>query len=168
MIFPSAQISFGTGSLLGYTPWHSVDQVHIVAAAEPPSESGEKSKLQQQQLAVKRLVGTLSAKAVFGGTDADGSGGVDKAELKAALKAHANVTVEGSDLDELFALMDTDGSGEIDAREFEAAFYAARLEGGVDIYIPMTAGSRAEIPKLESPEFKKSMLYGWRPELELV
>ena len=35
-VYPVAQIRFGTGSLIGYRPWHSGSHIHIMAAIEPP------------------------------------------------------------------------------------------------------------------------------------
>lgn len=57
------------------------------------------------------------------------------------------------------------------AQEFDAAFYASRLAGGVDVYIPVGEGGPLKIKKeerlhrvayLESVAFKKRLLEGWR------
>ena len=166
MVYPSAQMSFGKGSLLGYLPWHSTVQLHIVAAAEPPSAA----KPTRQASLIKQVVGALGASEAFREVDADGSGGVSKEELAATLRKQAKMEVDPVELDELFSLMDTDGSGDISAKEFDAAFYAARLAGGVDVYIPFPAakGVGEMIAKYEGEAFKQALLHGWRKPVELM
>mgnify|MGYP005686855385 CR=1 FL=1 len=64
------------------------------------------------------------------------------------------------------------GAEVIDAKELDAAFYAARLAGGIDIYVPVLPGGGptklkkedvgAEVAYLESEAFKMHVLHGWR------
>ena len=44
---------------------------------------------------------------------------------------------------------------------WESAFYAARLAGGVDVYIPASNFSY-KVEDLESDAFKQRLLHGWR------
>ena len=61
-------------------------------------------------------------------------------------------------------------AGDISATEFDAAFYAARLAGGVDVYIPFpqAAGVGEMIQKYESDAFKQTLLHGWHKPAELT
>ena len=60
-------------------------------------------------------------------------------------------------------MVDVDDSGEIDTAEFDAAFYAARLSGGIDIYIPSISRDKGlSVGHLESDEFRQKLLHGWK------
>ena len=90
-----------------------------------------------------------------------------------ALRAN-EVQASPSEIDEIFAVLKReDSSGEIDGSEFESAFCAARLAGGIDVYVPVaTGGPRqltredlpAEMAYLESAKFKQKLLFGWTPK----
>jgi len=172
MVYPSAQIRFGRGAVIGYTPWHSATQIHIVAAAENPSGTAPagdgpveatpkaRPKPQRQGSLIKRVVGALDPRAAFDEADSDSSGSVSREELFRVLRDQAKVSVDPAEMEELFYLFDKDGSGDIDAKEFEAAFYAMRLAGGVDVYVPLS--SSKQVAHVEGPAFKESLLHGWR------
>jgi hypothetical protein len=46
--FPIAQIRFGGGSLIGYCPWHSSHEVHIVPSMEPHGPDAEPVQVSSQ------------------------------------------------------------------------------------------------------------------------
>jgi hypothetical protein len=158
-VYPSAQIHFGSGTLLGYTPWHGSNQIHIVAAVEDDAANAvEPPLLRQQQRHVRRLVGSLASATAFELADADRSGDITKAELISAL-AKVNVELSDREADELFLSLDKDASGGIDQSEFESAFYAARLAGGVDIYVPATSpAAKDKLAHWRSAEFKQTLI----------
>ena len=83
------------------------------------------------------------------------SAGAPPGPLRPAVCLRAQVPAR--EADEIFASIDTDGSGEIDAKELSVAFYAARLAGGVDIYVPLNKSAA-----LGTAAFKHKMLHGWR------
>lgn len=78
---------------------------------------------------------------MFEDLDADGSGGVDPAELATAL-ADMGVAMPRADLDRLFAVADADGSGAIDFEEFASLGLALMREHGVRI-LPAAAPTAA-------------------------
>jgi Ca2+-binding EF-hand superfamily protein len=53
--------------------------------------------------------------------DLDGSGQLDKFEIKAGYKEFYNKALTKKELDDMFALLDTDGSGYIEYTEFVIA-----------------------------------------------
>ena len=176
-VWPAPQIRFTTGgSLIGYSPWNGGPAGFlVVAGAEPPDATGaphSKPPLARAYSTIKKVVGAFGdADRALATHDTDKSGTLSKGEFAAAL-SKSRVTVDDAEVDELFARMDTDGNGEIDAKEFDAAFYAARLAGGIDLYLPVIPGGgpmklrkedvAAEVAYLESDAFKANVLYGWR------
>ena len=75
--------------------------------------------------------------------------------------------LSAQEVDGMFELLDKNASGSIDAKKFDAAFYAARLAGGIDVYIPVPKkmGGRPQhqmVAHLESDEFRHTLLHGWR------
>ena len=132
-----------SGSLIAYSPWNGGPAgLLAVAGAEPPEQPGapRAQGLSRTQSAIKRLVGAFGdvGTALYA-HDTDGSGSLHKAEFVAALERN-RVAVDEAEVDELFSKLDVDGNGEIDASEFDAAFYAARLAGGMDVYLPVIPG----------------------------
>ena len=148
--------------------------MHIVASMEPPgrdagpaSPSGHlKPQVMRRASYMKRMVGSLDTATAFQRHDADGSGAISRSELCAALMT-AGLELDEQEIDGMFELLDKDASGSIDAEEFDAAYYAARLAGGIDIYIPVIQKmgwlpQQAMVAHLESDVFKQTLLYGWR------
>lgn len=166
-----AQIRFCKGRLIGYTPWHSGPDVHVVAAVEPPGTA--KPPLAKQQSTIKKLAGAFgNASGAFEEYDTDASGTLSRAEFEAALR-QKGVVAGIEEVDEIFSRLDTDGNSTLELREFETAFVAARLAGGVDVYVPVQKGGpmklkQSDVPTrvayLESEAFKQKLLYGWRGE----
>lgn len=168
-VFPVVQMRFAPGTLLGYIPWHSGPHMHIVPSVEPPATP---SMIRPDKaVAIKGAVGAFAdSKMAFAAIDADASGTISRDEFETALRLN-KVPVEAAELDDIFAQLDTDNSGELDAREFDSAFYAARLAGGIDVYIPVTPGGpkklkktdlKTQIAYIESDAFKKKLLHSWR------
>lgn len=87
--YPTAQITFGAGSLIGHRTWHSGSNIHVTASAEPPPgrDGATKPKMERHASAIKRLVGALDTTKAFQQHDADASGTLSKDELAAALAA---------------------------------------------------------------------------------
>jgi hypothetical protein len=136
-VFNMAQIRFGRdASCIGYSPWHSVDQIHIVAALEP--EANRPSSVKRYSR-FKKLIGPLDASAAFERIDADNSGDISREELLVALK-DAGLEIPDHEVDELMEMIDADRSNTIDVEKFDAAFYASRLSGGMDVYVPVPKG----------------------------
>jgi hypothetical protein len=166
--YPIAQIRFGPGSLIGYCPWHSLDQIHIMASVEPPE--GEAGAAMRQASFMRQMVGSLDTKTAFQRHNTSGSGAMSRSELLVALKtAHVELNEQEAEqeIGGMFELLDKGASGTIDAKKFDAAFYAARLAGGIDVYIPVMKkmGGRPPhemVTHLESDEFKQTLLHGWR------
>jgi Ca2+-binding EF-hand superfamily protein len=63
--------------------------------------------------------------ALFSWIDADGSGSISEAELRAAFEK-LRLRADSDAVSHLFARMDTDGNGQIDRAEFRALFSLAR------------------------------------------
>lgn len=156
--FPSAQIRFGPGSLIGYCPWHNGMHVHFVPATERPSGelSGAPASL------IKKLVGSLDLHSAFARCDVGGSGSLSREDVAAGLRA-ASVDTSAQELDALFDHFRKDASGGIGPEQFNRAFREARLAAGVDVYIPVPRrAAHEQLAYLQSEEFKHKLLFGWR------
>ena len=102
MVYNSPQIRFGTGTLIGYIPWHSSSQIHIVATSEDTKDkSTPKRKVRDitcltpcipgwhlaarsprgQASLIKRIVGALEPQKAFAEADTDMSHDVSREEL---------------------------------------------------------------------------------------
>ncbi len=66
---------------------------------------------------------------LFGEIDEDGSGLLDRAEVR-ELAEKLGVTLSSAELDDAMAQMDEDGSGEVDFEEFAEWFKAMKEQGG--------------------------------------
>ena len=138
---------------IGYMPWHSVSQVHVVSSVEGSAP-------------IRTLVSSVEVEKVFKNIDMDGSGVISAQELKAALNG-AHVDIKMREVDEALSIMGTNQDGQIGLNEFRAAFAAARLSGGVDVYLPIywsgtnntkTRGDKMKLVKYyESAVFKERL-----------
>lgn len=168
-VYPSAQIRFGAGSLLGYTPWFSGPQVHIVAAVEAEQPGASKPPMLRQQSQLKKVVGALTSTTAFNVIDADRSGDISRAELAQALADRA-VDCPPEELNLLFAMLKNQADASsivsgVDQKQFEAAVYSARLSAGVDVYL--LANSEADRQWLQGSEFKRALLQAGTGEVKL-
>ena len=85
----------GAGSLVGYCPWHSGTQLHIMASMEPAQwastspkgalSSPKRRSSASRSSAVKKAVGPVAPKKAFSRADADRSGTISRDELAQAL-----------------------------------------------------------------------------------
>mmetsp|Transcript_33777 Transcript_33777/g.36401 ORF Transcript_33777/g.36401 Transcript_33777/m.36401 type:complete len:600 (+) Transcript_33777:434-2233(+) len=152
-----AQIRFGRdATCIGYTPWHSADHIHIVAALE--SEASRPSIVKRYSN-LKKIVGSIDTADAFDRVDTDNSGDITREELGAALANARSDTVDDREIDQMMEMIDTDSSHTIDREEFGAAFYAARLCGGFDVYVAVPKSkSNKGVSFYESNEFKQILL----------
>jgi hypothetical protein len=153
-----AQIHFGAGSCIGYSPWHSGDQIHLVASVEPASaESRRHDGCDDREVgvrtgeALRKLLGVLEPRDIF----PRASGALDRSAFSAMFE-RGGVEMNESFLDEAMALIDKNNDGVVDHHEFDAACYAARLAGGVDVYIP--CAKKELVTYYESAEFRQILL----------
>lgn len=155
-IYNMAQIRFvSNGSCIGFTHWHSGGQVHIVAALEP--EKNTRASVTNRHSLIKNLVGPIDSSAAFDRIDTDKSGYISKIELSSAL-SRAGLKSQDIQMEELMEIFDADNS-EIDKEKFKAAFYASRLSGGVDVYVPVPKSkSNKGIKFYESIQYKDRLL----------
>merc|ERR1711988_1730453 len=79
---------------------------------------GKKKKADDETKGDSEAVDKASLRAKFDEIDKDGSGEVDKEELKCLLKDCSGVDPSDIEVDEMMELVDTDGSGTMDFDEF--------------------------------------------------
>lgn len=153
-----AQIRFGRdATCIGYTPWHSGPSIHIVAAVE--SDKASRPSIVKRYSNLKKIIGSIDTADAFEQVDTDNSGDISREELVAALANVGSDTSDDREIDQLMEMIDIDSSHTIDREEFGAAFYAARLCGGIDVYVPVPKSkSNKGVSFYESNEFKQILL----------
>jgi len=157
--FPSAQIRFGAGSLVGYCPWHNGLHLHMVPATEPPPAQPSETPASL----IKKLVGSLDPQTAFARCNVSSSASLSREDVAAGLRA-ASVDFSARELDDLFNHFRKEAaSGGIGPEQFNRAFREARLAAGVDVYVPIPSQAAPEqIAYLQSDAFKHKLLHGWR------